>query len=88
MTTPSITEMLRDLIAAGMTQQGIAEAIGVTQPTVFRALNGAELRYGSGKELEKLYLAKGTGEQRDPDGTDRRHAERRKAERRQAERRA
>ena len=81
--------MLTALIDAGMTQAAIAEAIGVTQPTVFRALNGAELRYCSGKELEKLFLAKAAAaDQRDPDGSERRCSERRKAERRQAERRA
>ena len=85
MTTPSITEMLKALIEAGMTQQGIADAIGVTQPTVFRALNGAELRYCIGKELEKLYAEKSgeTGFE-----ADRRQGERRRGERRQAERRA
>lgn len=76
--------MLKALIEAGMTQQGIAEAIGVTQPTVFRALNGAELRYCIGKELEKLYAEKsGAGFE-----ADRRQTERRRGERRQAERRA
>lgn len=80
--------MLTALIDAGMTQQAIAEEIGVTQPTVFRALNGAELRYCSGKALEKLYLARVPEvDRRDPVGA-RRRAERRQAERRQAERRA
>jgi len=86
MKTPSITEMMKALLSAGMTQQSIAEAIGVTQPTVFRALNGAELRYCVGKELEQLYAEK----VRPVDGccAERREADRRQRERRQAERRA
>lgn len=80
--TPPITEMLGALIEAGMTQQAIADEIGVTQSTVFRALNGTELRYCSGKALERLYLERGAQEQ------ERRRKERRATERRQAERRA
>lgn len=77
--------MLASLIDAGMTQQAIADEIGVTQSTVFRALNGTELRYCSGKALERLYLARVA---LDPEGEERRRIERRAAERRQAERRA
>jgi len=77
--------MLKALIEAGMTQQGIADAIGVTQPTVFRSLNGAELRYCIGKELEKLYAEKSGGAGFE---ADRRQAERRRGERRQGDRRA
>lgn len=50
--------MLKALIEAGMTQQGIADAIGVTQPTVFRALNGSDVRYTTGKAIESLYAQK------------------------------
>ncbi len=81
--------MLTALINAGMTQQGIAEEIGVTQPTVFRALKGAELRYCSGKKLETLYLARVPAtEKRERLGGERRREDRRTTERRQTERRA
>lgn len=50
-----IKEMLKQLTDAGMTQHDIAEAVGTTQPTIYRALNGADIRYRVGKAIERFY---------------------------------
>jgi predicted transcriptional regulator len=51
----NIPEMLKELMSLGFTQRGIAIQIGTTQPTIFRAINGADVRYELGKAIESLY---------------------------------
>lgn len=51
----NIPEMLKELMSLGFTQRGIAMQIGTTQPTIFRAINGADVRYELGKAIESLY---------------------------------
>lgn len=50
-----ISEMLKAIAATGMSQAKIADAIGVSQPTVYRALNGGPMQYEPGKRVEALY---------------------------------
>ncbi len=51
----TIQEMLRDLIALGFSQRAIADKVGTTQPTIYRATRGAAIRYEIGKAIELLY---------------------------------
>lgn len=51
----SIKEMLRGLIEQGFSQRAIAERVGVTQPTIYRATKGAAIRYEVGKAIETFY---------------------------------
>ncbi|MDD0981695.1 hypothetical protein [Pseudomonas shahriarae] len=51
----NIQEMLKELLSRGHTQRGIATQIGTTQPTIFRAVNGADVRYELGKAIENFY---------------------------------
>ncbi|WP_039967800.1 helix-turn-helix domain-containing protein [Pseudomonas chlororaphis] len=51
----SIQEMLRKLIERGFSQRAIAERVGVTQPTIYRATRGAAVRYEVGKAIELFY---------------------------------
>lgn len=51
----SIQEMLGALIERGFSQRAIAERVGVTQPTIFRATKGAAIRYEVGKAIELFY---------------------------------
>ncbi|WP_309475687.1 helix-turn-helix domain-containing protein [Pseudomonas sp. B21-023] len=51
----SIQEMLRALIAQGFSQRAIADRVGVTQPTIYRATKGAAVRYEVGKAIEVFY---------------------------------
>lgn len=51
----SIQEMLGALIERGFSQRAIAERVGVTQPTIFRATKGAAVRYEVGKAIEAFY---------------------------------
>jgi transcriptional regulator with XRE-family HTH domain len=51
----SIQEMLGALIEKGFSQRAIAERVGVTQPTIYRATNGAAVRYEVGKSIEAFY---------------------------------
>lgn len=51
----SIQEMLRALIARGFSQRAIADRVGVTQPTIYRATKGAAVRYEVGKAIEIFY---------------------------------
>ncbi|WP_338799568.1 helix-turn-helix domain-containing protein [Pseudomonas monteilii] len=48
----SIQQMLRALLALGFSQRAIAERVGVTQPTIYRATKGAAVRYEVGKAIE------------------------------------
>ncbi|MCQ2048800.1 Uncharacterised protein [Stutzerimonas stutzeri] len=54
----AIKNMIEGLIALGYTQGSIAEAVGATQPTIHRALNGSDIRYTTGKAIELLYVLK------------------------------
>ncbi|WP_235184598.1 helix-turn-helix domain-containing protein [Pseudomonas chlororaphis] len=47
--------MLRKLIERGFSQRAIAERVGVTQPTIYRATRGAAVRYEVGKAIELFY---------------------------------
>lgn len=47
--------MLNALIAGGLSQNDIAVAIGVSQPTIHRALRGRQIIYETGKAIERLY---------------------------------
>lgn len=51
----TIPEMIRAIRATGMTQQQIADATGVRQASISRALNGAAILYSLGKSIEALY---------------------------------
>lgn len=51
----SVTEMLRALIEKGFSQRAIADRVGVTQPTIYRATKGASVRYEVGKAIEVFY---------------------------------
>jgi len=90
----TIKKMIEKLMELGYTQGSIADAVGATQPTIHRALNGSDIRYTTGKAIESFYIRK-LEENADqpsvlPDRRDgeRRQSERRSAERRQSERRA
>ncbi|QGW22890.1 hypothetical protein GOM96_18440 [Stutzerimonas degradans] len=54
----TIRNMIEGLIELGYTQGSIAEAVGATQPTIHRALNGSDIRYTTGKAIETLYAQK------------------------------
>lgn len=54
----TIKTMIEGLIGLGYTQGSIAEAVGATQPTIHRALNGSDIRYTTGKAIESLYAEK------------------------------
>jgi len=84
-----IKKMIERLVELGYSQGSIADAVGTTQPTIHRALNGADIRYTTGKAIEALYaqeLAEG-GIAADLH-VERRDGERRQNERRQGDRRA
>ena len=54
----NINEMVKDLIASGMTQSEIAKAIGRPQPTISKVLSGnqTDMYYMEGaKKLELLH---------------------------------
>lgn len=51
----TIREMIHALLADGMTQQSIADKAGTAQPTIHRASRGADVRYETGKSIERLY---------------------------------
>jgi len=51
----TIQEMLKELIALGFSQRAIADKVGTTQPTIYRATQGAAIRYEIGKAIELLY---------------------------------
>jgi len=51
-----IKDMLSSIAATGLTQSEIAERIGVSQPTVYRAMKaGSDVGYEVGKKIEILY---------------------------------
>lgn len=51
----TIQEMLQKLIDSGFSQRAIADRVGVTQPTIYRATKGAAVRYEVGKAIELFY---------------------------------
>lgn len=51
----TIQEMLQKLIDLGFSQRAIADRVGVTQPTIYRATKGAAVRYEVGKAIELFY---------------------------------
>lgn len=51
----TIQEMLRALGMSGLSQSEIGELTGVSQPTICRALGGADVKYETGKKIERLY---------------------------------
>lgn len=51
----TIQEMLQKLIEQGYSQRAIAKRVGVTQPTIYRATQGAAVRYEVGKAIELFY---------------------------------
>lgn len=51
----TIQEMLQRLIDQGFSQRAIADRVGVTQPTIYRATKGAAVRYEVGKAIELFY---------------------------------
>jgi transcriptional regulator with XRE-family HTH domain len=59
----SIQEMLRALVERGFSQRAIADRVGVTQPTIFRATKGAAVRYEVGKAIELFYVEQIEGAQ-------------------------
>lgn len=48
----TIQQMLQQLIDLGFSQRAIAERVGTTQPTIYRATRGAAVRYEVGKVIE------------------------------------
>lgn len=88
----TIKNMIEELMELGLSQGSIADAVGTTQPTIHRALNGADIRYTTGKAIESLYAHRValrveavTRERRDGDC---RQGERREQDRRDSDRRA
>jgi len=51
----TIQEMLQNLIDLGFSQRAIADRVGVTQPTIYRATKGAAVRYEVGKAIELFF---------------------------------
>ncbi|MDD2056306.1 hypothetical protein N5D52_10260 [Pseudomonas sp. GD03860] len=51
----TIQQMLQKLIGLGFSQRAIADRVGTTQPTIYRATKGAAVRYEVGKAIELLY---------------------------------
>lgn len=56
---------IRELLAHGMTQKEIAEAIGVKQPTVSRIVTGAQsdTRASIARRIEALYASRVAGKE-------------------------
>lgn len=89
----TIKNMIDELMELGLSQGSIADAVGTTQPTIHRALNGADIRYTTGKAIESLYalrVRRGYVEASLPERRDgdRRKADRREGDRREGDRRA
>ncbi|WP_345956705.1 hypothetical protein Q9323_07805 [Pseudomonas fulva] len=51
----TIQEMLQKMTDMGFSQRAIADRVGVTQPTIYRATKGAAVRYEIGKAIEQFY---------------------------------
>lgn len=51
----TLQDMIVALLDSGFSQHSLAEAVGVSQPTIFKASKGRELKYTTGKKIERLY---------------------------------
>jgi len=51
----TIQKMLNVLLGLGFSQRAIADKVGTTQPTIYRASKGADVRYETGKAIERFY---------------------------------
>ncbi|MGA5587144.1 hypothetical protein ACPCHW_12810 [Pseudomonas siliginis] len=51
----TIQKMLKVLLGLGFSQRAIADEVGTTQPTIYRATKGADVRYETGKAIERFY---------------------------------
>lgn len=83
----TIKSMIEGLMDIGLSQGSIADAVGTTQPTIHRALNGADIRYTTGKAIESLYAQRVSAGRPAPALEERRDGDRRQAERREHDRR-
>lgn len=54
----NLQEMVRHLLDNGYSQGALAREVGVGQPTIFRALNGADVRFSTGQKIEQIYLGR------------------------------
>lgn len=93
----TLKEMIEALVERGYSQYSIAAESKTTQTTVFRAAHGADIRYVSGRAIERFYdrVVNGVNDpaQKIPEvdrrsNVDRRQGDRREAERRQGDRRS
>ncbi|GAA0567642.1 hypothetical protein ACFQH5_15800 [Halomonas salifodinae] len=50
-----LKDMVQALLESGFSQASIAQACDTTQPTIWRAAQGADIRYSTGREIERLY---------------------------------
>lgn len=57
----TVQKMLQELIALGFSQRSIADKVGTTQPTIYRATKGAAVRYETGKAIELFYAEQKSG---------------------------
>ncbi|MGX1125529.1 hypothetical protein [Pseudomonas sp. HLS-6 TE3448] len=57
----TVQKMLQELIALGFSQRAIADKVGTTQPTIYRATKGAAVRYETGKAIELFYAEQKSG---------------------------
>jgi predicted transcriptional regulator len=48
----TVQMMVLKLIELGFSQRAIADRVGVSQPTIYRATKGAAVRYEAGKAIE------------------------------------
>lgn len=55
MNAMTIQQMLADLLKRGFSQRAIADQVGTTQPTIYRATKGADIRYETGKAIERMF---------------------------------
>jgi len=51
----TVQVMVLKLIELGFSQRAIADRVGVSQPTIYRATKGAAVRYEAGKAIELFY---------------------------------
>ncbi|MDH0337615.1 hypothetical protein [Metapseudomonas otitidis] len=61
----TVQDLLKALIDKGFLQREIAKEVGVTQPTIHRALKGSSVSYELGKAIERLVERVQLAEQRD-----------------------
>lgn len=51
----TLQDMVIALIDTGLSQASIAQACHTSQPVVWRASKGIDIRYSTGKEIERFY---------------------------------